>query len=33
MESHLTTAPDSDYFIAKHELKPLYDTLIIKHLM
>ena len=33
MESHLTTAPDSDFFLAKHELKPLFDTLIIKHLM
>jgi hypothetical protein len=33
MESHLTTAPDSDLFLAMHEVKSLYDTLIIKHLM
>jgi hypothetical protein len=33
MESHITTAPDSDIFLAKHELKSLYDTLIVEHLM
>ena len=33
MESHLIIPPDSDCFLAKHELKPLYDTLIIQHLM
>ena len=33
MESRLNIAPDSDFFLSKHELKPLFETLIIQHLM
>jgi hypothetical protein len=33
MESRLHIAPDSDFFLAKHELKPLFETMIIQHLM
>jgi hypothetical protein len=33
MESHLIIPPDSDFFLTKHELKPLYDNLIIQYLM
>ena len=33
MESRLFTAPDSDCFLAKHELKTLFDTLITHHFM